>query len=419
LCLKDVIVIALLSIEKSNKMKHLVSLPTLYKRDTAGRIREWTVEYGYDDDDNAGTRTVSGLSDGKKVTSVWNITEAKNVGKVNATNAREQAVSEAQSLWDINVEKEYFENVADIDSYTKFKPMLAHDYTKRPQSQGWSQPKLDGIRCIADKNGLWTRSGKEITSCPHIWDAIGPILRRNPNMVFDGELYNHELKEDFNKITSLVRKVKTTEADRTEAAKLVQYHVYDCYDHDQPNLTFNQRDRLFTNIFLLVQDDKIVSSESTKSTTYEALSDTQPRVQDVIKLVEALRGNDQEELDSMYRYYLEQGYEGQMVRNSTPYEFKRSKNLLKRKEFITEEFRVVEVLEGSGNWAGYAKRFVLEMADGTQFGSNVRGSQEELRALLHTDEQPTWATCRYFELTPDGVPRFPVVIDYGIGERED
>ena len=394
-------------------------MPTLYKRDTTGRIREWTVEYGYDDDDNAGTRTVSGLTDGKKVTSVWNITEAKNVGRSNATNAREQAVSEAQSLWDINVEKEYFENVADIDSYTKFKPMLAHDYTKRPQSQGWSQPKLDGIRCIADKNGLWTRSGKEITSCPHIWDAIGPILQRNPNMVFDGELYNHELKEDFNKITSLVRKVKTTEADRAEAAKLVQYHVYDCYDHDQPNLTFNQRDRLFTNIFLLVQDNKIVSSESTKSTTYEALSDTQPRVQDVIKLVEALRANDQEELDSMYRYYLEQGYEGQMVRNSTPYEFKRSKNLLKRKEFITEEFRVVEVLEGSGNWAGYAKRFVLEMADGTQFGSNVRGSQEELRALLHADEQPTWATCRYFELTPDGVPRFPVVIDYGVGERED
>jgi len=419
LCLKDVIVIALLSIEKSNKMKHLVSLPTLYKRDTAGRIREWTVEYGYDDDDNAGTRTVSGLTDGKKVTSVWNITEAKNVGRSNATNAREQAVSEAQSLWDINVEKEYFENVADIDLYTKFKPMLAHDYTKRPQSQGWSQPKLDGIRCIADKNGLWTRSGKEITSCPHIWDAIGPILRRNPNIVFDGELYNHELKEDFNKITSLVRKVKTTEADRAEAAKLVQYHVYDCYDHNQPNLTFNQRDRLFTNIFLLVQDDKIVSSESTKSTTYEALSDTQPRVQDVIKLVEALRANDQEELDSMYRYYLEQGYEGQMVRNSTPYEFKRSKNLLKRKEFITEEFRVVDVLEGSGNWAGYAKRFVLEMSDGTQFGSNVRGSQEELRALLHADEQPTWATCRYFELTPDGVPRFPVVIDYGVGERDD
>ena len=125
------------------------------------------------------------------------------------------------------------------------------------------------------------------------------------------------------------------------------------------------------------------------------------------------------DIDAQYSIYLEQGYEGQMVRNDTPYEFKRSKNLLKRKEFITEEFRVVEVLEGSGNWAGYAKRFVLEMADGTQFGSNVRGSQDQLRALLHADEQPTWATCRYFELTPDGVPRFPVVIDYGVGERDD
>lgn len=400
-------------------MKHRVSMPTLYKRDTAGRIREWTVEYGYDDDDNAGTRTVSGLSDGKKVTSVWNITEAKNVGRANATNAREQAVSEAQSLWDINVEKEYFENVADIDSYTKFKPMLAHDYTKRPQSSGYSQPKLDGIRCIADKNGLWTRSGKEITSCPHIWDAVEPILRENPNMVFDGELYNHELKEDFNKITSLVRKVKTTEADRAEAAKLVQYHVYDCYDHNRPNDTFKERHNLLSDILWIIRNEKIVPSQSTKSATYEALSDTQPQVKDVIKTVSVVRCDNQNELDTEYSRYLEQGYEGQIVRNDTSYEFKRSKNLLKRKEFITEEFRVVDVLEGSGNWAGYAKRFVLEMADSTQFGSNVRGSQEELRALLHADKQPTWATCRYFELTPDGVPRFPVVIDYGVGERDD
>jgi DNA ligase-1 len=375
-------------------MKNIVSLNTLYKRDTAGRIREWTVEHGFDDDDNAGTRTVSGLTDGKKVTSVWNITEAKNVGKVNATNAREQAVSEAQSLWDINAEKEYFENVSDIDSYAKFKPMLAHDYTKRPQSQGYSQPKLDGIRCIADKNGLWTRSGKEITSCPHIWAAVEPYLRNNPNMVVDGELYNHDLKEDFNKITSLVRKVKTTEADQQEAARLVQYHVYDIYNHQQPDLTFADRDSDLTSAYEVINDQ-------------------------CVQLVPTQYANTQEVLDQFYGEYLRDGYEGQMVRNNEPYELKRSKHLLKRKEFITEEFRVVEVLEGSGNWAGYAKRFVLEMADGTQFGSNVRGSQDQLRALLHADEQPTWATCRYFELTPDGVPRFPVVIDYGVGERED
>jgi hypothetical protein len=49
----------------------------------------------------------------------------------------------------------------------------------------------------------------------------------------------------------------------------------------------------------------------------------------------------------------------------------------------------------------------------------VRGNQAQLKALLESTEKPTWVTCRYFELTPDGVPRFPVVIDYGTGKRDD
>ena len=39
--------------------------------------------------------------------------------------------------------------------------------------------------------------------------------------------------------------------------------------------------------------------------------------------------------------------------------------------------------------------------------------------LLNNPEQAQWVTCRYFDLTPDGVPRFPVVIDWGKGERID
>ena len=108
-----------------------------------------------------------------------------------------------------------------------------------------------------------------------------------------------------------------------------------------------------------------------------------------------------------------------MVRNDTPDECKRSKNLLKRKEFVTEEFTVIDVIEGQGAWTGYAKRFILAMPDGVEFGAGVRGNQEQLRQLLESPDKPNWATCRYFELTPDGVPRFPVVIDYGTGQRED
>ena len=373
-------------------MKNIVSLPTLYKRDTKGKIREWTVQYSTDE--VAGVRAISGLVDGQKVTSEWNISEAKNIGRANATTSQSQAKAEAESLWAIKAEKEYFEDINKIDSYEKFKPMLAHDYTKRPQDSGYSQPKLDGIRCVADANGLWTRSGKAITSCPHIWEAIEPFIKAHPGIVVDGELYNHELKADFNKITSLVRKVKSTEEDIKESASLVQYHIYDCYI----------KDAVFTKRNALLKALGAVSSG-------------------YLQYVDTQYCKDQDALDKLYSEYMEAGYEGQMVRNDAPYECKRSKNLLKRKEFITEEYEVIQVLEGQGNWAGYAKRFILRDKDGKEFGSGVRGQQAQLKELWESKDTakglPNWATCRYFELTPDGVPRFPVVIDYGHGKRDD
>ena len=326
-------------------MNNITTLDALYKRDSKGKLRIWEIQWGYSDD-SAGTRTISGLVDGKKVTSGWNLSEAKNVGRSNATTVVTQAESEAKSQWDIKAEKEYFNDVLLVDTYDKFKPMLAHDYTKTkvPVTQGWVQPKLDGIRCIVNKNGMWTRSGKAINSCPHIWESLQGFMEQNPHYILDGELYNHELKNDFNKIISLVRKVKSTPEDMKEAEGLVQYHVYDMFDN---------------------------------------------------------------------------GYEGQMVRQNVPYENKRSKSLLKRKEFITEEYDVVSVEEGQGNWAGYAKRFVLKLPNGNEFGAGVRGNQAQLEELWNSDTKPTWATLRYFEMTPDGVPRFPVVIDYGTGARDD
>ena len=364
-------------------------LPTLYKRDTNGNIRELTVEYS-NGVLNA-TRTIAGIKDGNLVTSGWKDAVGKNTGKANATTDAEQAQKEAQAMWDKKVEKEYFEDISKIDTYDKFKPMLAHDYTKRPQSSGISQPKLDGIRCIARKDGLYTRAGKAITTCDHIFIALQPFFEQYPEAILDGELYNHRLKDDFNKITSLVRKVKPTQEEQEECFKLVEYHVYDC--------PFWGRGLAETTL------DRILFIEEQNFDT-------------PIVTVPTSVCEDQEELDALYSQYTEDGYEGQMIRNNAAYENKRSKNLLKRKEFITEEFDVVEVLEGSGNWAGYAKHFVL--TDGTEtFKSGVRGNQETLKALLEQEEKPTWVTCRFFERSVDNIPRFPVVIDWGVGKRHD
>jgi DNA ligase-1 len=283
-----------------------------------------------------------------------------------------------------------------IDSYDKFDPMLAGDYTKvkvKPTS-GYSQPKLDGIRCIANSKGLWTRTGKPITSCPHILEEVRDLLESNPNVTLDGELYNHELKQDFNKIVSLVRKTKFTDDDLAESQRLVQYHVYDIHCSTNPDVTFSVRN---------------VELEEYVTDSFD----------EYVHLVPTTFYNDQDELDELYSAYTADGYEGQMVRLDEKYENKRSKYLLKRKEFITEEFEVVSMEEGQGNWSGHTKRFILRLADGREVGAGVRGNQDQLSKLWESQETPSWATLRYFDLTPDGIPRFPVVIDYGVGERDD
>ena len=178
--------------------------------------------------------------------------------------------------------------------------------------------------------------------------------------------------------------LKITERDR-------EIEDYDMFDTDNPNMPFI--DRMYFLVKHLPVTDKIVIVETSKTDTSA-------------------------EIDKMYGEYTEAGYEGQMVRQNTPYQFKRSKNLLKRKEFITEEYEVVEVHEGQGNWTGYAKRLTLKMKDGRTFSSGLRGSQAQLKELLQ-NPNIDWATCRYFELSNDGVPRFPVTIDYGTGNRDD
>lgn len=374
-------------------MKTVLTSETLYKLDSKGKVRVWYAETGTDGT-RWGLRSIAGLEDGKKVTSEWTFVEQKNVGRSNETSLEEQATLEMQSEVQKKKDRGYFSDLKNINTFDKFKPMLAEKFEDVEVNFAaggvYSQPKLDGIRCIARKDGLWTRSGKEIVAVPHIWESLQPFFENHPNMILDGELYNHELKDDFNSITSMVRKTKPKSEDLVKSKELVQYHVYDVIVVDEPELEFRKRELL----------------------RYEALVD-------YIRIVPTMHVPTRAGLDSLYEGYLEHGYEGQMVRIDRPYENKRTKNLLKRKEFLTDEFEVVEVLEGQGNWQGCVKHFVLRLNSEKTFQAGVRGDMDTLRAMWKNQDKPDWVTLRYFTPTPDGVPRFPVVIDWGKGKRED
>jgi hypothetical protein len=104
-------------IEIGYNMQDIVSLDTLYKRDTKGKIRVLTIQVGSVEDGVYGTRSVAGTQDGKLVTSEWNISKPKNLGKKNGTTSKTQAESEAKASWDKKLEKEYFLDILYVEAH--------------------------------------------------------------------------------------------------------------------------------------------------------------------------------------------------------------------------------------------------------------------------------------------------------------
>jgi len=115
-------------------------------------------------------RTVSGLSDGEKVTSEWSHAEAKNVGRSNETTSIEQATAEIEAKYKKQLKTGYHTNVKDVDVSSYVEPMLAqplHKLSKQPDfsKEKWGmQCKFNGNRCIATKDGLFTRKGEKYMS---------------------------------------------------------------------------------------------------------------------------------------------------------------------------------------------------------------------------------------------------------------
>jgi DNA ligase-1 len=210
-------------------------------------------------------------------------------------------------------------------------------------------------------------------------------LAKKHNCVFDGELYNHRMKDDFNGIISLVRKLKPTTKDLEDSKSKIKFYVYDCYFKNEKDLKFFERFKKLKEIL---------------------------KNQPYIEFVETM-SCDLNDVDVIYDEYLTQGYEGQMVRLDEKYNMKRSKNLLKRKDFMDDEYEIIEIMEGEGNRSGMAGYASMKNKKGLMdFRSNIKGDFEFLKEMLLNKEtyKGKKATIRFFGLTPDKKPRFPYLV---------
>ncbi|MFC1453636.1 hypothetical protein ACFLQL_00465 [Verrucomicrobiota bacterium] len=365
-------------------------LPTLYKRTETGAIQIWTMCI-----DKNGYYSIEGLKGGKMTTNKPTIAVGLNVGKKNETTPEEQALKEAQAKWKKKTEKGYSEDIKKVDNkLAYFKPMLCHkyeDYKKRVDfsKRVYIQPKLDGQRCIARKDGLWSRNGKPIISVPHIYRALKLHFDKNPDLIFDGELYCDKFKNDFNQIMHLVRQQKPTAQDLKDSANSIQYWIYD-----------------------------LPSNEGVFSNRLAEVGDLLHNPDDCLVYVQTERVFSQKDLDEAYTKWIDEGFEGQIIRLDTKYENKRSRDILKRKEFQSKEYPIVSVEEGLGNKAGMAGYMILKLKGNKTFKSNIKGSHTLMEKIWKNKKNYVGktATCKFFQLTPDGVPRFPYVIDVA---RED
>jgi ATP-dependent DNA ligase len=362
-----------------------MKLSPIYKQTKGGKIQQWEIEVVGNQ-----YRTISGQTDGKSVISEWTTVYGKNVGRSNETTDEEQAMKEAEAKRTLKLERGYFENIGDIQSKQYFEPMLATKWEDRKDKVAYpiySQPKLDGIRCIVSSEGMFSRNGKPILSAPHIFDSLRPLFRKYPSLIFDGELYADKFANDFNKIVSLVKKTKPTTEDLKESESVIEYHIYDL-----PSFSANFGHRM-------VELDILFNTNDT-SVQY-------------CKLVDTHIANNENSVMELYERYVDGGYEGQMLRLDNPYENKRSNTLMKHKSFVDEEFTILDIVEGEGNRSGTAGFMRFRTADGKDFKSSVKGTLAETAEILRNKDQLIGkeATVKYFNLTPDGIPRFPYVIN--------
>ena len=277
------------------------------------------------------------------------------------------------------------------------KPMLAYPASDKPidyTKQVYIQPKLDGVRCLIqyerrtqpreDVVVAYSRTGKEWKNIQHILAELKPFFQANPNVILDGELYNHDLKDDFETIISLVRRQKPDDIDMLESRDLVQFHCYDCIDIGLVDASFENRMNFITH--------HVPSSYCIKHVTTDR----------VYKHEEAL--------DIHNNANLVNGYEGSILRTNDPYACKRSHNLRKFKDFSDTEATITSWVEGKGKRAGTIGKFMAIYADGNEFGMPVMDNFKKLRTMFK--EMQTWvgktATFTYFERTKAGSYRHPL-----------
>jgi len=343
------------------------TFPTIYKRTSKGQIQQWAIIVIKDE-----YHTEEGIVDGKISVNKPTKCLPKNIGKSNETTGNAQALLEAESKWDKKLKSGYAKSISEIDSVTFQKAMKGDKWIERAEEVVFPvivQDKLNGVRAQNDKDATKSTGGEIFHTIPHIRKALEPIFKKYPNIFLDSEAYNESLRKNLNRLIHLVSVVyqpkDLTPELLAESEKTVQLHLFDAFGFEgiTKETPYIQRHAALKKLL----------EEFKPKYCYLVEYEVVPNIKVLLEKLELTRIN---------------GREGQMVRwGDCPYKNGRSKYMVKMKNFEDEEFEILDMEEGNGNWAGCVKTVICKLnkispRGDTTFRSNIEGDEAWLRELL-------------------------------------
>ncbi len=348
-------------------------LPILYKMDSTGNIRTWSIRVL---EDGTSYSVTHGLLGGSQQETLVEVTSGKNAGRANATTPQGQCRLDAESAW--NKQKDRKGYTEHLPTTQPNLPMLAHPYAKHKHKVKFPaivSVKIDGLRCIMTiSNGIvssTSRTGLPYTGLDHITKELSGL----DDIVLDGELYSSTLT--FEEIQSVVRGGKANDPRMSQ----IFYYVFDIVNDE----IYHQR---------VISLDTIACGLSN------------------VKAVPWYIVRSHEEIDTKHAAFVAEGYEGSMVRNIKGlYQAnKRSTEILKKKDFLDEEFKIVGWKTGKGKFEQVP--IFLLLGPGGTFEATPEGDELERSQLLENADNliGKFATVRFFGYTSKNIPRFPIFV---------
>lgn len=294
----------------------------------------------------------------------------KNVGKKNETSAKEQSLSEFDSILKKQKDKGYVEE-GETSTILPL-PMLAQKFKERYKKivyPAYVQPKLNGMRMLYDGTKAWSRGGKLI-----IPECIKHLQFDTKGYIFDGEL--------ILKGSPLLQKtMEATKEYKSGISENLEYWIYDVISDD----VFSKR--------------------------YKILSDFKFKYPKNVIVTPTIKIYSSEDVSAYHAEFVSKKFEGVMIRfDLEGYDIShRSNQLLKLKSFVDDEFKIVDVISGEGLYDGCGI-FVCDNGHGESFKCNPEGSIE-IKQQYYKDRKHLigkYLTIRYQELSKDKIPIFPV-----------